>query len=226
MFVQVRLSSTEIGPKATNFGLYATMIEPKSTTLCRHRQHLGQMRPSCCRCRPGLGRIRPDLDRMRPTLWHIRPRAQQHRWTGKTSRVHHSGVPEIVWHNLGLQLPNRAGRGEGGWRGGRAGEWRAGVDVRFARTVSAIGAGLRPILGSRPFRPTQGILTELLKQKQFVPMTTAEIIVSLWSGTRGHSCGGRACYSAIFHKLHHVCTCCCRPRGLAPGGGVAPGALN
>merc|ERR1711983_500411 len=30
-----------------------------------------------------------------------------------------------------------------------------------------------------------GILTELLKQKQFVPMTTAEIIVSLWSGTRG-----------------------------------------
>merc|ERR1712073_92447 len=31
-----------------------------------------------------------------------------------------------------------------------------------------------------------GILTELLKQKQFVPMTTAEIIVSLWSGTRGY----------------------------------------
>merc|ERR1719392_444994 len=30
-----------------------------------------------------------------------------------------------------------------------------------------------------------GILTELLKQKQFVPMTTAEIIVSLWAGTRG-----------------------------------------
>merc|ERR1719206_475141 len=31
-----------------------------------------------------------------------------------------------------------------------------------------------------------GILTELLKQKQFLPMTTAEIIVSLWSGTRGY----------------------------------------
>jgi proton translocating ATP synthase F1 alpha subunit len=31
-----------------------------------------------------------------------------------------------------------------------------------------------------------GILTELLKQKQFVPMTTAEIITSLWSGTRGY----------------------------------------
>jgi len=30
-----------------------------------------------------------------------------------------------------------------------------------------------------------GILTELLKQKQFVPMTTSEIIVSVWSGTRG-----------------------------------------
>merc|ERR1719223_590441 len=30
-----------------------------------------------------------------------------------------------------------------------------------------------------------GILTELLKQKQFVPMTTAEIITSLWAGTRG-----------------------------------------
>merc|ERR1712116_28978 len=30
-----------------------------------------------------------------------------------------------------------------------------------------------------------GILTELLKQKQFVPMTTAEIIVSLWAGVRG-----------------------------------------
>merc|ERR1719377_384765 len=29
-----------------------------------------------------------------------------------------------------------------------------------------------------------GILTELLKQKQFVPMTTAEIITSLWAGTR------------------------------------------
>jgi len=28
-----------------------------------------------------------------------------------------------------------------------------------------------------------GILTELLKQKQFVPMTTAEIITSRWSGT-------------------------------------------
>merc|ERR1719442_221861 len=31
-----------------------------------------------------------------------------------------------------------------------------------------------------------GILTELLKQKQFVPMKTAEIITSLWSGTRGY----------------------------------------
>merc|ERR1712184_19898 len=31
-----------------------------------------------------------------------------------------------------------------------------------------------------------GILMELLKQKQFVPMTTAEIITSLWSGTRGY----------------------------------------
>merc|ERR1712116_14060 len=31
-----------------------------------------------------------------------------------------------------------------------------------------------------------GILTELLKQKQFVPMTTAEIIVSLWAGVRGY----------------------------------------
>merc|ERR1712213_146963 len=31
-----------------------------------------------------------------------------------------------------------------------------------------------------------GILTELLKQKQFVPMTTAEIICSLWCGTRGY----------------------------------------
>merc|ERR1712039_762389 len=30
-----------------------------------------------------------------------------------------------------------------------------------------------------------GILTELLKQKQFVPMATAEIIISLWAGTRG-----------------------------------------
>merc|ERR1712209_30384 len=29
-------------------------------------------------------------------------------------------------------------------------------------------------------------LTELLKQKQFVPMTTAEIITSLWCGTRGY----------------------------------------
>merc|ERR1719503_120041 len=29
------------------------------------------------------------------------------------------------------------------------------------------------------------LLTELLKQKQFVPMTTPEIIVSVWSGTRG-----------------------------------------
>merc|ERR1711964_202992 len=31
-----------------------------------------------------------------------------------------------------------------------------------------------------------GILTELLKQKQFVPMKTSEIITSLWSGTRGY----------------------------------------
>merc|ERR1711924_488479 len=31
-----------------------------------------------------------------------------------------------------------------------------------------------------------GILTELLKQKQFVPMTNTEVIVSLWSGTRGY----------------------------------------
>mmetsp|Transcript_34402 Transcript_34402/g.111953 ORF Transcript_34402/g.111953 Transcript_34402/m.111953 type:complete len:554 (-) Transcript_34402:204-1865(-) len=30
------------------------------------------------------------------------------------------------------------------------------------------------------------ILTELLKQKQFLPMTTAEIITSLWAGTRGY----------------------------------------
>merc|ERR1712232_1007335 len=30
-----------------------------------------------------------------------------------------------------------------------------------------------------------GILTELLKQKQFVPMKTPEIIVSLWAGTNG-----------------------------------------
>merc|ERR1712225_179634 len=30
-----------------------------------------------------------------------------------------------------------------------------------------------------------GILTELLKQKQFVPMKTSEIIVSLWAGTNG-----------------------------------------
>merc|ERR1712194_960753 len=30
-----------------------------------------------------------------------------------------------------------------------------------------------------------GILTELLKQKQFVPMSTSEIVVSVWSGTRG-----------------------------------------
>jgi len=30
-----------------------------------------------------------------------------------------------------------------------------------------------------------GILTELLKQKQFVPMTQGEIIISLWAGTRG-----------------------------------------
>merc|ERR1712151_23346 len=31
-----------------------------------------------------------------------------------------------------------------------------------------------------------GILTELLKQKQFVPMKTQEIITSLWAGTRGY----------------------------------------
>merc|ERR1719316_2621532 len=31
-----------------------------------------------------------------------------------------------------------------------------------------------------------GILTELLKQKQYVPMKTQEIIVSLWAGTRGY----------------------------------------
>merc|ERR1711881_173793 len=31
-----------------------------------------------------------------------------------------------------------------------------------------------------------GILTELLKQRQFVPMTTAEIVVSIWAGTRGY----------------------------------------
>merc|ERR1740122_48884 len=31
-----------------------------------------------------------------------------------------------------------------------------------------------------------GILTELLKQKQFVPMKSQEIIVSLWAGTRGY----------------------------------------
>merc|ERR1711913_163869 len=31
-----------------------------------------------------------------------------------------------------------------------------------------------------------GILVELLKQKQFVPMIQAEIIVSLWAGTRGY----------------------------------------
>merc|ERR1719201_170712 len=31
-----------------------------------------------------------------------------------------------------------------------------------------------------------GILTELLKQKQFVPMHTSEIVVSLWAGTRGY----------------------------------------
>jgi len=30
-----------------------------------------------------------------------------------------------------------------------------------------------------------GVLTELLKQKQFLPMTTPEIIVSMWVGTRG-----------------------------------------
>merc|ERR1712023_493810 len=29
-------------------------------------------------------------------------------------------------------------------------------------------------------------LTELLKQKQFVPMKTPEIVVSIWSGTRGY----------------------------------------
>merc|ERR1712146_452889 len=28
--------------------------------------------------------------------------------------------------------------------------------------------------------------TELLKQKQFVPMKTSEIIMSLWAGTRGY----------------------------------------
>merc|ERR1712160_217284 len=28
--------------------------------------------------------------------------------------------------------------------------------------------------------------TELLKQKQFVPMVTQEIIISLWAGTRGY----------------------------------------
>merc|ERR1711967_194399 len=31
-----------------------------------------------------------------------------------------------------------------------------------------------------------GILTELLKQKQYVPMMTSEIIMSLWAGTRGY----------------------------------------
>merc|ERR1712170_71081 len=31
-----------------------------------------------------------------------------------------------------------------------------------------------------------GILTELLKQKQFVPMTTPEIVVSIWAGTNGY----------------------------------------
>jgi proton translocating ATP synthase F1 alpha subunit len=31
-----------------------------------------------------------------------------------------------------------------------------------------------------------GILTELLKQKQFVPMVSGEIIISLWAGTRGY----------------------------------------
>jgi len=31
-----------------------------------------------------------------------------------------------------------------------------------------------------------GILTELLKQKQFVPMTTSEIIISVWSGSKGY----------------------------------------
>merc|ERR1712224_1048827 len=31
-----------------------------------------------------------------------------------------------------------------------------------------------------------GILTELLKQKQFVPMQTQEIIGSIWAGTRGY----------------------------------------
>merc|ERR1719456_1732564 len=30
-----------------------------------------------------------------------------------------------------------------------------------------------------------GILTELLKQKQFVPMKTSDIVVSIWAGTRG-----------------------------------------
>merc|ERR1719163_1932894 len=30
-----------------------------------------------------------------------------------------------------------------------------------------------------------GILTELLKQKQFVPMKTPDIVVSVWAGTRG-----------------------------------------
>merc|ERR1719464_154123 len=46
--------------------------------------------------------------------------------------------------------------------------------------------------GSDPDASTQhqllrgGILTELFKQKQFVPMKTQEIIASLWSGTRGY----------------------------------------
>merc|ERR1711869_57961 len=31
-----------------------------------------------------------------------------------------------------------------------------------------------------------GILTELLKQKQFVPMKTSEIVASLWAGTNGY----------------------------------------
>merc|ERR1712153_151800 len=31
-----------------------------------------------------------------------------------------------------------------------------------------------------------GILTELLKQKQFVPMKTQEIVLSLWAGTNGY----------------------------------------
>merc|ERR1719246_249111 len=31
-----------------------------------------------------------------------------------------------------------------------------------------------------------GILTELLKQKQFVPMTTSEIIISVWAGSKGY----------------------------------------